>query len=423
VWLLPDFFPASAGLLAEQGDGFAARVKPECGLGLALVRDMLVLRPGGPTPKARTALARGREYDRLVLLGRLLRCPDRRLGAAGAAACLCAAAVVLAGCGGSPDGGRAGAGAGTPVTGSSQADAPAASAPFSVEGWQGSGPLAVSVVNIFTGRVEAAIAAPKDAGSFPWMGRHRTWYPCGAAPDDRTFLLCDTDQYYELRLGNDGKPQSMSAPADIPVAARNNGSNGEPEFAVSPGARLAAVSTVTGAIMVLSLVTGATRSWAIPSADGYATRLSWAGDRYVAFQFTSEPSANDAGGVWLLDTRSAAAAALAASRLIISNEGKSASGGLSGVFNPVITPDGSKVVAAVWTGFIVAELAEFSARTGRLIAVLIPPAHMPGHGSPCEVLWTDPSGAHLIADCGTPGVVNGTRFTPVHLSVPGTSGI
>lgn len=92
------------------------------------------------------------------------------------------------------------------------------------------------------------------------------------------------------------------------------------------------------------------------------------------------------------------------------------------MFNPVITPDGSKIVAAAWTGTWVAELAEFSARTGRLIAVLVPAARMPGHGSPCQVLRTDPSGSHLIAYCGTPGVVSGTRFTPVHLHVPDTSG-
>src|SRR5580692_8646854 len=296
--------------------------------------------------------------------------------------------------------------------------APTASAPFYLE--PGPATPAVSVINGFTGQVEAAIAAPKDAGSFPWVG-HKTWYPCGAAPDDRTFLLCGTHQYYELRLGDDGKPQPMTAPADIPVAARNTGSNGNPEFAVSPGARLAAVTTATGGIMVLSLVTGATRSWTIPSADGYATDLSWAGDRYLAFQFWSRPRDGDAGGVRVLDTGSAATAALTASRLIISNERKLA-GGISGVFNPVITPDGSKVVAAAWTSFNVAELAEFSALTGQLSAVLIPAASMPGHGSPCQVLWTDPSGAHLIAYCGTPGVVNGTRFTPVHLHVPDTSG-
>ncbi len=121
-------------------------------------------------------------------------------------------------------------------------------------------------------------------------------------------------------------------------------------------------------------------------------------------------------------TASAATAALTASQLIIGTEGTLA-GGITGVFNPVITPDGSTIVAAAWTGFLVAELAEFSARTGRLLAVLIPAAHMPGSGYPCQVLWTDLSGAHMIAYCvGTSGVINGTRFTPVNLHLPNTSG-
>jgi hypothetical protein len=289
------------------------------------------------------------------------------------------------------------------------------SAPFYLQsGWE-----TVSVVNGFTGRTEAVISAPHWAGSFPWVG-HTTWYPCGAEPDDRTFLLCGTRQYEKLRLGNDGKPQWTSAPAAIPVPARNTG-NGDPEFAVSSDGRLAAVATPTG-IMVLSLVTGATRSWTIPAADGYATSLSWDGDRYLAFQFISQARDSDAGGVRVLDTRSAATVALTASRLVISSERKLA-GGITGVFNPVITPDGSAIVAGAWTGFLVAELAEFNTRTGRLTAVLIPAAHMPGSGSPCQVLWTDLSGAHLIAYCGTPGVINGTRFTPVSLHIPNTSGI
>ena len=59
----------------------------------------------------------------MVLLGRLLRRrPGRRPGTAGAAACLCATAVVLAGCGGGLAGAPASAGPRTPVTGSSQAD-------------------------------------------------------------------------------------------------------------------------------------------------------------------------------------------------------------------------------------------------------------------------------------------------------------
>ncbi|HEY6296929.1 MAG TPA: hypothetical protein VIX15_14800 [Streptosporangiaceae bacterium] len=331
------------------------------------------------------------------------------------------AALLLAGCAnsGASSPSAAGAPAATaPAATAPAAGAPATSAPFYLEaGWE-----TVSVINGFTGHTEATIAAPHWAGSFPWVG-HTTWYPCGAAPDDRTFLLCGAKQYEELRLGDDGKPQWTSAPADIPVAARNTGSNGDPEFAVSAGAQFAAVTTATGEIMVLSLVTGATRSWTIPAGDGNATGLSWAGNRYLAFQFAPASPSRDsgAGGVRVLDTQSAGTAALTASRLIIGTDRKLA-GRIIGVFNPVITPDGSKIVAAAWTGFLVAELAEFSAQTGRLIAVLMPAAHMPGSGSPCQVLWTDSSGAHLIAYCGTAGVVNGTRFTPVHLHVPDTSG-
>jgi hypothetical protein len=311
--------------------------------------------------------------------------------------------------------------------GTTAAGAPVSSAPFYLTtylvGGSVTGP-AVQVIDGFTGQVEATIAAPANVGSLSWNPGRPVWDPCGAAPDDRTFLLCGARQYWELRLGNDGKPQAMSAPANLPVAARNNG-NGGAEFAISPDRRLAADVTNTG-IMVLSLVTGATRSWAIPSGDGYAESLSWAGDRYVAFQFVANSLAPQSlysdAGVRVLDTSSAATAALAASRLVISNEAK-LSGGITGVFNPVITPDGSTIVTAAWTGFNVAELAEFSAQTGRLLAVLIPAAHMPGSGSPCQALWTDSSGAHLIAYCNTGGVVNGTRFTPVNLHVPNTSGI
>jgi hypothetical protein len=298
------------------------------------------------------------------------------------------------------------------------ANAPAASAPFYLAA--GTGTPAVSVVNGFTGQTTATIAAPADAKSYPWASDEPVWYPCGATVGDRIFLLCDTDQYYELQLANDGKRQWLSGPESIPVAARNTG-NGDPEFAVSPDGRLAAVTTGTG-IMVVSPLAGTTRTWTIPSTDGSASDLSWAGDRYLAFQFSSQPADRDAGGVRVLDTRSTATAALAASRLVISGERK-LTGGITGLFNPVITPDGSKIVTAAWTGFQVAEIAEFNARTGQLIAVLVPAASMPGHGSPCQVLWTDPSGAHLIAYCGTWGVVNGTQLTPTDLHVPDTSGI
>lgn len=309
------------------------------------------------------------------------------------------------------------AGCATGVAGSTGAlKGTARSAKFYLEG----GLTSVSVIDGFTGHRVATIAAPLWAGAFPWVGR-TTWYPCGASPDDRTLLLCGASEYAELRLGGNGKPVWTSMPADIPKAARNTGSNGDPEFALSADARVAAVTTSEG-ILVLSLPSGATRSWTLRPSEGYATSLSWGGDRYLAFQ--SFPRARDrgAGGVRLLDTQSGARTVLSASRLIVSTE-RSPGGSITEVFNPVITPDGSKILAGAWTGFLVAELVEFSSTTGRLVAVLVPPAHMPGHGTPSQVLWTNLSGVHLLADCGGAGVVDGGRLTPVRLFIPDTSGI
>ncbi|MDA8332551.1 MAG: hypothetical protein M0027_15375, partial [Candidatus Dormibacteraeota bacterium] len=157
-------------------------------------------------------------------------------------------------------------------------------------------------------------------------------------------------------------------------------------------------------------------------SDGYATSLSWTGDRYLAIQLVPRGRARGAGGVRLLDTRSSAETVLHASRLIVSYE-RSPGEGTTGIFNPVITPNGSMILTAVWTGFLVAGLAEFSSRTGRLEAVLIPPTHMPGHGTPCQVLWTNLSGSDLIADCGVTEVGHRGRLMPVRLFIPDTSGV
>jgi len=76
------------------------------------------------------ALARGREYDSIVLLARLRRRRGGRPGPAGAAACVCAAVMVLAGCGSA----LASAGPGTPAAGSSPAGA--GSSPAGAGSWR-----------------------------------------------------------------------------------------------------------------------------------------------------------------------------------------------------------------------------------------------------------------------------------------------
>src|ERR1035441_1711793 len=125
------------------------------------------------------------------------------------------------------------------------AGAPAASAPFYLEWWQGTGTPAVTVINGFTGQAEAAIAAPAGAGSFPWNPRRTTWYPCGAAPDDRTFLLCDTGQYYELRLGGGGD-EPLDAVVVVFAATENDSVYAFDADATSAGAPLWNTSLLPG---------------------------------------------------------------------------------------------------------------------------------------------------------------------------------
>ena len=83
--------------------------------------------------------------------------------------------------------------------------------------------------------------------------------------------------------------------------------------------------------------------------------------------------------------------------------------------DPVITPDGSAVIVprAVCVracgayqvnpnGVFTVSVAEYSTRTGRMIAYVAPPVTSSFPGTLCEPVWTDPSGVQVVASCGHP---------------------
>jgi hypothetical protein len=148
----------------------------------------------------------------------------------------------------------------------------------------------------------------------------------------------------------------------------------------------------------------------------------------------------------LLDTTAPGGSLQAASRLLLRWPGDGATwhyvhGKISNVlfgFSAIITPDGSKIVAAtedLTKHPLSSELAftEFSAATGKVVKVLgrwpIPGLY-PGQTQ--DVLWTNSSGSTLIVLAHKPGVpakdprsinsagygiefgvLNGNRFTPL----------
>jgi hypothetical protein len=268
----------------------------------------------------------------------------------------------------------------------------ASSAPYYVIG-------GVSVVNGFTGATLGTIHGP----------HHQPFFVIGAADDDRTFILATPTSFYELRLASNGKPEPLIwVRGKVPPYGIGS------ETAVSPDARQVAYTTATGGITVVSLVTGAARTWT-PGKGDSASSPMWAGDRYLAFQLNSSIRELDswAPGHSMLTSR------------VIQVRAPASDGMFSGLFNWIITPDGSKLFAAAWTGpnaTITAEIEEFSVRTGKLLAVVMPPASMAGHGDPCQVVWTDPDGAHAMADCGTDAIINNGIPVGANLSLPNDSG-
>jgi hypothetical protein len=349
-----------------------------------------------------------------------LRVRHRGLVAAGAVLVLAAAAGVLVGAvltAGRP-GGRtpvAGARHGRPQAATVWYPAgplPAASAgpavaPYFVTVVFQRSPAPVTVNDAFTGRVLATIDAPVPGIGFAGVA---------AAGDDRTFVLAAQESrpaavvFYELRLSAGGGVASLTRLLSV-------ASPSVPAFAVSPDASRLAYATTYG-VRVVTLATGASRSW---TADGHtlagnAVELSWAGDRTLAMYWASVAAGSRQTGIRLLDT-SAPGGDLLSSRLIIGAPAATPTGLL-------ITPDGSKVFATVVTGLPdnpAAEVMEFSAQTGRALAVVSPRAGESGMGSSCLALWTDPSGDRLIAECGQVGeaiTITGGHFAVADLHVP-----
>ncbi len=274
------------------------------------------------------------------------------------------------------------------------------------------------VTDAVTGQKLGIVHPPASATRFTGVA---------AAGDDHTFVLAAEEQpsapatrFYELRLTHDGHPRPLVL---LPVPGVVYGDT----FAVSPDGSKLVTGTGTatrGGIEVVSLASGAAQAW--PAARGHASDLSWAGNRFVAFQWRdgsrSPRVARSRSGVRLLDT-AAAGRDLMASRLIVHQPARTSLGNFTAVSSPLISANGSRLFATVgWTGGgqqdPMAEVMEFSARTGQALAVVTPPADESGMGTWCGALWTDPSGTQATAICARAGSIDRGHFTSASLHVP-----
>jgi hypothetical protein len=251
---------------------------------------------------------------------------------------------------------------------------------------------------------------------------YRTFIAAAGAGDGRTFVLVAgpwavtyqdggkiireaPTKFFLLHIGAGGHTTRLTA---LPIPRQPGGSF---DIALSPdGSKLAVAlrdSSVGGpAIQVFDVATGSERD----------ELLSWTADgRTLAFQ---QWVTGEIIHLRLLDTTTPGGSLQAASRLVLRWPGDGATwhyvhGKISNVlfgFSAIITPDGSKIVAAtedLTKHPLSSALAftEFSAATGKVVKVLgrwpIPGLY-PGQTQ--DVLWTNSSGSTLIVLAHKPGV-------------------
>jgi hypothetical protein len=234
-------------------------------------------------------------------------------------------------------------------------------------------------------------------------------------------------RFYQLRISSSGQVSALS-PLPVPALPADADVSG---LALTPDGRKLAVAIRTGGprpgpeIQVDTLATGAQRVWTWPGAPLFIERtsssgsaLSWAADdRTLAFASLGLSDARYK--VRLLDTM-APGSSLAASRPALSlnvadrannrrfSHGRAINNATS--WGALLTPDGSKIVVATVTQSlhpVTSEFAftEFSARTGKVVAVLgrwklI--RRWPDLGQ--AVLWTNADGSTLLILAHRPGV-------------------
>ena len=239
-----------------------------------------------------------------------------------------------------------------------------------------------------SGQVTGTVPVP-SAIPVEWADSGGTFVT--AAADDRSFIIGVQGGQEPTKIGLDlrlfrfaisaaGKPGHLTELAPAPM--RNETTEG---IALSPDGKLLAVSLMNdspadpvGAIQVLDLATGATRTWTAPARSVYIPGPpSWAdGSRVIAFTWlrsTQSGLMSAPRGIPLLDT-TAPGDNLVAGTVIVPS-GVVAAGS---IVSALITPDGRDVIVVTWrdltpqasTHTVVVQFAELRAATGRLVRLL-----------------------------------------------------
>jgi len=274
-----------------------------------------------------------------------------------------------------------------------------------------------------TGRILSAVALPRRID--PKLSQ------VAAAGDGRGFALALAEyprtRFYWLRVSADGRSArlTMLAAAALPPGEYADG------IAVSPGGSRLAVAIQRsggqrGAVEVVSLATGAARTWTT-GRPGFPAGVSWADRRRLGFFWDGAGAAQDNSGLWELDTAAPGHALLSGRRVLAAVTGgdtvEYAQLTTAGTAIAAVTYNGT---AHVGRGTVVGGVVELSARTGRPLRTLLAehaayaedPGHQGWYVGSCLLAAADRAGDHLLVSCDRFGRLDRGRFTALPGAAP-----
>jgi hypothetical protein len=245
-----------------------------------------------------------------------------------------------------------------------------------------------------------------------------------AAGDGRRFVLSlfsfPWTRFYWLRIGAHGRSARLTALNAAPLPPGDSADG----IAVSPdGSRLAVAiqrnGGQLGAVTVVSLATGAARTWTT-GRPGYPAGVSWANGRRLGFFWDSTGAALRGSGLWELDTAAPGHALLSGRRILPLVTGgdtvQYAQLTTAGTAIAAVTYNGT---AHVGRGTVIGGVVELSAQTGHPLRTLLAEhaAYSADPGDPgwyitsCELVGGNRTGSHLLVSCDRFGRLDRGRFT------------
>jgi hypothetical protein len=252
-----------------------------------------------------------------------------------------------------------------------------------------------------------------------------------AAGDGREFALTlfsfPRTRFYWLRVSADGRSARLTALNAAPLPAGEYADG----IAVSPDGSKLAVAIQRGggnygAVQVVSLATGAARTWTT-GRPGIPLDVSWADGQRLGFFWVGTGAAQGSSGLWELDTAAPGHALLSGRRVL-----PEVTGGDT-VQDAELTTAGTVIASVTYTGTahvgrgtVVGGIVELSARTGRPLRTMLAEhaAYSADPGNPgwyigsCQLAGADRTGSHLLVSCDRFGRLDRGRFTALPGAAP-----